>query len=343
VSEPGAILAREVVPDDTVGFGAWYAAWHAGSIDGRSSAMAPSLGELRESLSSPSPSKRRRAVAAFRGGECVGGLLYETPLASDLDVVQVDIAVPPTLRRQGVGACLWRWARDRAAIDGRAVVRSEVVVPVGTSSASWPGARFAQTRGFVVENVEEHLVADLPFDLRRLSPWLEGRTAPTGYRLESWVGPCPAAYELAWSRLRSVMSADAPSGGTTREAIVVGVEQLRVQEARLTSSWIMLSSLASTTAGDAVGYSTLLVPRTQPQQVLQDDTLVVAAHRGHGLGTFLKAANLRSLQVLPSVDVSQRRWLHTFTQVENVAMQRTNARFGFRVAELVHEVELRLG
>jgi hypothetical protein len=341
VSEP-AIDAREVVPSDTDAFGTWFAAWLAGSMDGRPTAMVTSLGELRASLSSPSPVKRRRAVAAFRGGECVGGLLYETPLTGDLDVAQVEIAVPPMLRGQGAGACLWQWARDQAAIDGRAVVRSEVVVPVGASFASWPGARFAQTRGFVVENVEEHLVADLPFDLRRLSPWLEGRTAPTGYRVESWVGRCPAAHEPEWARLRSVMSADAPTGGTTRQAIVVGVEQLRVQEARLASSWITLSSLASTTAGEAVGYSTLLVPKTQPEQVLQDDTLVVTAHRGHGLGTFLKAANLRSLQTLPSVDVEHRRWLHTFTQVENIAMQRINARFGFRVAELVHEVELRL-
>lgn len=90
-----------------------------------------------------------------------------------------------------------------------------------------------------------------------------------------------------------------------------------------------------------MGYSTLLVPRTDPHHAYQDDTLVLRAHRGHNLGAALKVANLRALERLPVEDHAARRWLHTYTEQDNAAMQAVNAGFGFRRAEVLHEYERR--
>jgi GNAT superfamily N-acetyltransferase len=137
------------------------------------------------------------------------------------------------------------------------------------------------------------------------------------------------------------MSGDVPTGELAREAVVYTEERVRLDEDRLAKNWIALNSLALTDLGEPVGYSTLFLPRTQPQHAYQDDTLVLRAHRGHNLGSMLKVANLRQFEQLPASDVAGRRWLHTYTAHGNAAMQRVNARFGFRAVEEMHEFEKR--
>jgi GNAT superfamily N-acetyltransferase len=70
-------------------------------------------------------------------------------------------------------------------------------------------------------------------------------------------------------------------------------------------------------------------------EALQDDTLVMPEHRGHGLGMQLKLATLDVLQR----DHPQRRALHTWTDRENHAMYRTNKAFGYRPVEVLHEMQ----
>jgi GNAT superfamily N-acetyltransferase len=334
---------REVTPGDGPLFAAWHRALAAGALVDRPHARVSSLVEFTDSLSSPSPVKLRRAFGAFVGDACVGALLFEQPLMSDLDVVLVDIAVPQDQRNRGVGARLWGWAEHLAKVDGRTVFQSEVHVPVGLSVGAWPGARFAMARGFLSKNVEDHLVVALPFGRSRLMALSPPDAALDGYVVVSWSGPCPADYEEAVADLHTAMSSEAPVGEMSTESVVFTVERLRLQETRLARSWISLTSMALTADGDAVGYSTLLLPRTQPESVLQDDTLVLHPHRGHGLGVALKAANLLRLEQLPATGTTAPRWLHTYTQRDNGAMQRINARFGFRTVEKMHEVEMRLG
>lgn len=68
---------------------------------------------------------------------------------------------------------------------------------------------------------------------------------------------------------------------------------------------------------------------------MQDDTYVLAAHRGHRLGGLLKATNLSLLQS----DVGGARHVHTWTDEQNSPMQAINARFGFARVETMHEVQ----
>ena len=335
------IEIREMSPFDGPGFAEWHGALAAGALDGRVAASISSLRELTDSLASPSPVKRRIAVAAFRGERCVGAMLFEMMLQSDLDSAMVEINVPPGHRQNGVGSALWEWAERRAGQERRSIFQTEISVPTGHTIETWPGARFATALGFVSANVEDHLLVDLPFDPERLAS-LEARTsARDGYRVEAWSGRCSDRYVRAWADLHTAMSADVPTGELTREAVVHTVERVRTDEERLAKNWIALNSLALTEDGEAAGYSTLFLPRTQPEHAYQDDTLVLRGHRGHNLGSMLKVANLREFARLPPVDRSSRRWLHTYTEQGNAPMQAVNARFGYRRVEVMHEFEKR--
>ena len=73
--------------------------------------------------------------------------------------------------------------------------------------------------------------------------------------------------------------------------------------------------------------------------VLQDDTLVMPAHRGHRLGTLLKLATLTIVQR----DHPDRRTVHTWTEPGNAAMYRTNVEFGYVAVERMHEMQRKDG
>lgn len=138
------------------------------------------------------------------------------------------------------------------------------------------------------------------------------------------------------------MSSDVPTGSLAREAVVHAVDRVRLGEQRMADNWVTLSSLAANADNASVGYSTIFVPKTQSEQVYQDNTLVLRAHRGHGLGTRLKVANLRQLAAMPEPVDAARRWLHTHTEQGNAAMQAINAWIGFRIVEELHELEVNL-
>ena len=68
---------------------------------------------------------------------------------------------------------------------------------------------------------------------------------------------------------------------------------------------------------------------------LQDDTLVMPDHRGHRLGLRLKLASLAVIRR----DFPERTTIHTWTAVDNAAMQRTNRLFGFEAVEQEHALQ----
>jgi GNAT superfamily N-acetyltransferase len=177
--------------------------------------------------------------------------------------------------------------------------------------------------------VEDHLVLDLP----------ASRSVPTpaGYRLRQWVGPCPDEHVASYAALQSAMNADVPTGGMTRTAVTVSPERVRTSEQRLAQSYLTIVTSAVTDDDEPAGYSLVMVPLEDPADVVQDDTLVLRAHRGHGLGAVMKAANLRLL----ADHARDAARLHTWTAQENGPMQAINAGFGFRAVETMHEMERR--
>ena len=74
------------------------------------------------------------------------------------------------------------------------------------------------------------------------------------------------------------------------------------------------------------GYTELQRFTEREASAIQEDTVVIAAHRGHRLGMWLKTANLRRLaQAWPAV-----RRVHTWNADENDHMRSINVALGFR-------------
>jgi RimJ/RimL family protein N-acetyltransferase len=134
------------------------------------------------------------------------------------------------------------------------------------------------------------------------------------------------------------MAADVPTGETEREPAVYDAERvLRAQRRNVEQGYRLVTTLVVDPAGEPAGY-TLMYVTADGVNVLQDDTFVLAAHRGRRLGTRAKVANLRAL----AAGHPDARHVHTWTAEVNDAMQAVNARFGFRSVETMHEMEATL-
>jgi GNAT superfamily N-acetyltransferase len=323
-----------VDPHDDAAFRAWYDALHSGATAGRTAPVVTTYDALAASLRDPGSTYRRTPAAAVEGNRTVGAALLELPLREDLTAADVEVAVPPEHRRRGIGTALWEWAAALADSEGRTVLQAEVNVPVGETEQTWPGSRFAHRFGFRTANVEDHLVVPLPLDVAALERLRDSVECADAYSIRCWVGAVPDDLVEAYADLHTGMARDVPTGELTREAAVWDVARVRESEERLARSYVALAAMAFD--GDApVGYTLIYIPRAEPEHVLQDDTYVLEAHRGHNLGVLLKVANAGQLRA----HVSAPGWLHTWTATSNAAMQRVNARFGFRATETLHEVE----
>jgi ADP-ribose pyrophosphatase YjhB (NUDIX family)/GNAT superfamily N-acetyltransferase len=329
------ITAREIDPSDEPLFDAWYAALREAVTADRPAAMVDSHETLSYSLRNPGTLKTRLPVAAFDGDRLVGAMLFEFRLLDNLDAVEVQIDVPPAERRRGAGTALWEWAKARAAVERRTIFQTEISVPAGFTAESWPGSLFAAKVGFSIENVEDHLVVPLPYDERVLREIRRQTSPPEGYRLTSWTGQCPEQHLQEYADLHTAMARDAPTGGMTTDSTVWDVDRLRESEERADQNYLALVTMAHTADGQPAGYTLIYLPRTDPDHAQQDDTLVLREHRGRNLGTHLKLANLDQL----AKHREDQRWLHTWTADSNDAMQKVNARFGFRAVEQLHECE----
>ncbi|WBQ03111.1 GNAT family N-acetyltransferase [Kribbella sp. CA-293567] len=326
------ITLREVSPSDESAFRAWYDVLLAGAVADRPAAIVETHQALASSLGTDNPMKARLAVAAFEDDRVVGAMLFEYWLQSNLDAVSVEIDVAPADRRRGIATALWGWARSRAAELGRTIFQCELAVPEGFTVETWPGSVFAAQLGFVVENIEDHLVVELPWTGSVEVEPLEG------YVLTSWAGPCPEEHLQALADLRTAMDRDVPTGGMTKDLVPWDVEKIRAQQVRTARNYLALFTMARTPDGAPAGYTTIYLSKSNPDAAQQDDTLVLRAHRGHNLGTHLKLANLDQL----AAHRTTQKLLHTWTAETNTAMQKVNARFGFVAHEKSVEAEVQL-
>src|SRR5690606_18325864 len=116
--------------------------------------------------------------------------------------------------------------------------------------------------------------------------------ARDGYRVVSWRDRCPDEWAEAYCRLQNSFVAEAPTGDLDLEATTLTVERLReVEEEMAARGKRAFVSVGVSPDGELVGYTELGVPADDPD-TYQGETLVDPAHRGHGLGLALKAANL---------------------------------------------------
>lgn len=266
-----------------------------------------------------------RTWIAFLDGAPAGDIAFELEHGDEnRHVASTEwFAVVPELRRRGVGDALLRAALPALAADGRTSLllwghRTDPDVPAAYASRLGLDQR-------TEERCSRVRTAEIPEGL--IDGWIEeGRSRSDGYRLVQFGGRCPDglldAAVSAMAAMRDAPVDDLDWHPPDSDAVVLRSREAAYRHARLVAA----RSLVLAPDGSGAGLSDLFVNGFRPRLAWQGDTGVVAAHRGRGLGRWLKAENLRYAQrVAPGFEV-----IETYNAQSNPWMLDINVAMGFR-------------
>ncbi|MDO5737447.1 MAG: GNAT family N-acetyltransferase [Propionibacteriaceae bacterium] len=313
-------------------FTAWYAAYHEGNAAGRHAPLIFPAPVVLDRLTKESRSIRR-PFGVFEGGLCLGAAMLDWDPEQNAHLGNIEVCVPPAHRRSGIGTALL----ERLSREANNAGLTTLMAAVYTADSGSRDLEFARQAGFATVHTEDHMVMDLPAPQETLDGWVSSSAAPVlGYTSHSWQGPTPADRQEKMAALQSAMNIDVPSGEMDFDPFMVTVQELAEMDARMARrGYITFTTVASAPTGEPVGYSRVFTQAEAQHHVMQDDTWVHSAHRGHRIAAWLKAENIALVQSM----VPQARFLHTFNAQTNVAIQTLNRRFGFRRTEVLHEVQ----
>ena len=264
------------------------------------------------------PSQRRRGVGSqllATAEQAARGLGRSTVVAYSDHPDAADAADAP------------RGAAEAGEVGGEAMLRA----PDGDAelSTATPAAAFAAAHGYALaqlERVSSITVDGRTGEFRSDLATRASRAAADGYRLELWTDRTPEQLVDAYAAARARMVLDVPAGGVTLDEERWDAARVREHESEeLDGGTSVLVAAAVTDDGEVAGYTELELP---PDRAFayQYDTLVVGAHRGHGLGMLVKLANLvRLAEAAPD-----RTLVYTWNADENQHMLAINVALGFR-------------
>ena len=253
------------------------------------------------------------------------------------------IYVTPGCRRQGIGQALAEVVHS-ALEPGIRYVNLEVPTPVpgpddetlpspvgeGALLASSPRARFALRYGFVLGQVMWYSRYNFAAPVVSLSDVLATARAVAGpdYEVCCLEGEVPPRWATGVAVLKQSMSTDAPSGGLIIPETSWDADRVHAEYARFSSTnRLFLGIVVHEPTGKVVALNELSASREWPDAMIhQWDTIVLPEHRGHRLGTLVKAANLEAVHVA----LPQAPAVHTFNAAENHHMLAVNETLGFR-------------
>jgi GNAT superfamily N-acetyltransferase len=265
------------------------------------------------------------------GGVPIGVYELELPLADNLDLVELSLAVAPEHQHRGHGRVLLSHALRRIAELGRHQVIASVNEPAD-GSQNRP-MRFAAAAGASRSLGEMRRTLDLrALDLGRLAELrADAERAADGYQLVCWTGPCPDELVDGYAALVARMSTDAPMGGLDIEPEHWDAARIREREQVMaTQGRTKVATVARLGShGPLVAFTDVCTTRHDPANAFQWDTLVLREHRGHRLGALVKLANLQLLRA----EAPEALRVHTWNADENTFMVSINEAMGFVPAQ----------
>lgn len=243
-------------------------------------------------------------------GEVVGWSQAAIPAdRSQTHVMLLRGAVLPAAQRRGYGTALVQAALKS---NDRSLVRARAFDGTG-GDALLPTLGFTRGRTSILG------------ELRLASrDWASLSAAPDGYRFIRWVGPTPPESIDLLSRLREALF-DTPDIDGYSEYSAEQIAQLDAhQEARGLTQYTVVA--VRVISGEPAAFTVVAVDAANPKVGVQLDTAVLAEHRGHRLGTALKADMAGWLrQQRPDVEVT-----HTWNDADDAPMLAVNKTLGVR-------------
>jgi GNAT superfamily N-acetyltransferase len=310
------------------------AAWHqvvaASTAHDMPGVPAPSLGQIHAQLTQPALASRRLgwlAIAADGATVAVAGLrLFTSPGQQHL--AELELHVHPAHRRLGTGSLLLSAVVAACRTEGRRSL-------VATAPADSPGEAFSERHGFRRALTLNHLILRLD-ELDAAELLLIADAEHPRYRLTGWTGTVPDELADAFAAAKNAMN-DMPVGDLDYGSVAWDAERVRAMGKVVADRGDTLLTIAAVhDDGTLAGYTEILIPRGAPPRVQQYDTAVVPAHRGHGLGLWVKAAMARRLRAEHPGVVE----IETDNADDNVHMLAVNHRLGFRPYRRTREFQL---
>jgi GNAT superfamily N-acetyltransferase len=318
-------------------FRAWHQVQSAALAHDRPGEPVPSLSAVRARLSTYTDGSRLVLwlVRGQAGDPVATALLrlFEDPARA----AELVLTVHPAHRRMGTGSRLLATAVEAATEAGCGTVATEVTA--GTS-----GEGFVRTRDFAPSlrlTWQRLVLDDIPEQIRKLP-----QVPHPGYRLTAWEGVAPDPFAQSLATARSGMD-DTPRGDLAVRGTTWDVARVReiAELAAGRGEGEQLLTVAAIDDGDGTvaGYTKLVLPGPggtgQGARVAQQyDTAVLPAHRGHGLGLWMKAEMLR-LVLAGHPGLAE---IHTDIADDNRHMLAVNTALGFRPLRRSIAYQLRL-
>jgi GNAT superfamily N-acetyltransferase len=253
---------------------------------------------------------------ALLDGQAVAVAFAYFPEAENSSLVLPVITVHPEWRRQGIGTTMLEAMLPEFHRRGRSLLEGWQL------SRGGPGERWAHALGF--QTAKATLMQCLVIADVDATRWEAG--VPAGYRTRRWIGSAPEELLTSVARVRSAIH-DAPVGESDYSSPQWTPARVREAEAELRDRNVEQRVVAAVheASGEVVALTEVQLPPDRADWAYQQDTVVVAAHRGHGLGLGVKCEMVRWLVE----DRPRLERFYTNTSADNVHMIRINHRMGY--------------
>jgi GNAT superfamily N-acetyltransferase len=264
-------------------------------------------------------------VARDRGGKLAGYGVASRNLKDTQNghIRWSEIAVEPEHRRKGLGRALV------ARVLGSLVDQGDDLALIAETNDRVPsGEAFAKAISakpglpMKINQLDLHAV-----DRTGVAEW--ARATPKGYKLVSIDDRVPDEFVNAYIQASEGIN-DMPRGDLAFNDWKLTEAQIRqresfYQQAGLTF-WLLLAIDAQ--SGEGVGLTEVEFNPLDPHAIQQEGTAVVAAHRGHGIGLWLKAVMLERILA----ERPDSHFIRTGNANVNAQMLAINTKLGFTYA-----------